>query len=112
MSQQDEKDERRLDRQLESIESAIPHPLARALNFLRRPAARLIRVPLGVLFVLGGVFSILPLLGIWMLPLGLLLLAVDLHLVRGPITRLVGAIQLFWRKRARRRAAKRRKNSK
>ena len=36
-------------------------------------------------FVAGGVFSFLPVLGIWMLPLGLLLLAIDLVFLQGPV---------------------------
>lgn len=43
---------------------------------------RLIRLPLGILLILGGIFSFLPVLGIWMLPLGLLLLAVDFPFMR------------------------------
>jgi hypothetical protein len=37
----------------------------------------------------GGLFSFLPVLGFWMLPAGLLLLAVDLPVLRGPISNLV-----------------------
>ena len=40
-----------------------------------RGASPLISVPVGVMFVLGGIFSFLPVLGIWMLPLGLWILA-------------------------------------
>jgi hypothetical protein len=36
---------------------------------------------------LGGVFSILPGLGIWMLPLGLLLIASDVPSLRKPVGR-------------------------
>ena len=43
------------------------------------------RIPLGILLVLGGIFSFLPVLGIWMLPLGLLLLALDLIFLQGPV---------------------------
>lgn len=49
---------------------------------LRLPANRLARMALGIAFVLGGVFSFLPVLGIWMLPLGLLILSIDLRFVR------------------------------
>jgi hypothetical protein len=45
------------------------------------------RISAGVLLVLGGVFSILPFLGIWMLPLGLLLVAHDVPVLREPIAR-------------------------
>jgi len=79
-----EKNRRRLDRQFDKIERMAP-PARRVLAFLRRPGVRLIRVPLGILLVLGGIFSFLPVLGIWMLPLGLLLLAIDLPFLRGPV---------------------------
>jgi hypothetical protein len=48
----------------------------------------LVRIPVGVLFILGGVFSILPGLGIWMLPLGLLLMASDVPFLRRPVGQL------------------------
>ena len=61
-------------------------PAARGLlEWLRRPASRYFRIPIGVLLVLGGMFSFLPVLGIWMLPLGLLLLALDIAFLRTPI---------------------------
>lgn len=84
----------RIHRQFDRLERRIPAPLARALAFLRRPWARLIRIPVGLVFVVGGVFSFLPLLGIWMLPLGLLLLAIDLPILRGPVGH--GIVRLRW----------------
>lgn len=95
----DLKTERRLERQFSQIENAVPTPLGHTLRALRHPAARLIRIPLGVVFVLGGLFSFLPVLGIWMLPLGLLLLAVDIHLLRPPVTRVVTQIRQIIRQR-------------
>ena len=46
------------------------------------PQTRLGRTLLGLAFVFGGVFSFLPVLGIWMLPLGLFILSVDWAFVR------------------------------
>ncbi len=43
------------------------------------------RIPLAVLLVFGGIFSFLPVLGIWMLPLGFLVLAVDIPPLRKPV---------------------------
>jgi len=40
-----------------------------------RAAPRYLSVPVGLLLVLGGVFSFLPVLGVWMLPIGLAILA-------------------------------------
>jgi hypothetical protein len=48
---------------------------------VRRPRLHLIRIPAGVLLVLGGLVGFLPLLGFWMLPLGLAMLAIDIPLV-------------------------------
>ncbi|WP_245944922.1 hypothetical protein [Pelagibacterium lacus] len=59
------------------------------IYILRQPWAMLIRVPLGILLVIGGVLSFLPVLGLWMLPLGLLLLAIDLPFLQRPMSGLV-----------------------
>ncbi|MHB1101214.1 MAG: hypothetical protein ACYC0C_00225 [Devosia sp.] len=75
----------RIDRQFDRIQKKVP-PSARLLEWLRRPASKVVRVPIGVLLVLGGIFSFLPVLGIWMLPLGLLLLALDIAFLRTPVS--------------------------
>ena len=46
------------------------------------PANRIARMALGIAFMIGGVFSFLPILGVWMLPVGLLILSIDLPFVR------------------------------
>jgi hypothetical protein len=67
------------------LEQEMPDRLARILRNLRHPDARWIRIPIGLLCVVGGVFSFLPVLGIWMLPLGLLLIAYDVPFLRKPV---------------------------
>ncbi|KQN74064.1 hypothetical protein DevBK_05050 [Devosia sp. BK] len=79
------KSARRLNRLFDRLERKIPAKAAGLLQRIRRPEARLIRIPLGILLVLGGIFSFLPVLGIWMLPLGLLILAIDLIFLQGPV---------------------------
>jgi hypothetical protein len=69
------------------LERELPEWAARMVRSLRHPDARWVRIPLGALFIVGGVFSILPVLGIWMLPLGLLLIAYDVPLLREPVAR-------------------------
>ncbi len=58
----------------------------KSINFLGRrvrvPANLFLRVGLGVLMIIGGIFSFLPVLGIWMLPLGLMILSIDFPPVR------------------------------
>ncbi len=46
------------------------------------PGSVFLRVPLGIAFVLGGVLGFLPVVGFWMLPLGLLILSIDFPPVR------------------------------
>jgi UPF0716 family protein affecting phage T7 exclusion len=41
-----------------------------------------LRIAVGVLLVVGGILGFLPVLGFWMIPLGLIILSVDLPLVR------------------------------
>ena len=49
---------------------------------LELPRSRLIRLILGLVLIVGGLLGFLPVLGFWMIPLGLLILSVDLPIVR------------------------------
>jgi len=44
-----------------------------------------IRTLAGILFIMGGVFGFLPILGFWMIPVGLLLIALDIPALRQPL---------------------------
>jgi hypothetical protein len=46
------------------------------------PANRAARIAFGVALLIGGVLGFLPVLGFWMIPLGLLVLSVDVPAVR------------------------------
>jgi hypothetical protein len=46
------------------------------------PGNRLLRMALGVLLIAGGLLGFLPILGFWMVPLGVIVLSVDSPLVR------------------------------
>ena len=48
----------------------------------RLPRSRLLRITLGVVLVIMGIFGLLPVLGFWMIPLGLVVLSVDFHNAR------------------------------
>ena len=60
----------------------LPPRLQGAIGWLRQPSRRWIRIPAGVLLLAGGVLSILPILGLWMLPLGIVILAEDIAPLR------------------------------
>jgi hypothetical protein len=78
-------DKRLLREAFKHLEQELPESVARALRWLRHPDSRLIRIPVGLLLIIGGIFSFLPALGIWMLPLGLLLIAYDVPFLRRPV---------------------------
>lgn len=81
------KQDRRLDRRFDKLEQVLPNTVSDRLAWLRTRRARWVRVPVGLLLMAGGVFSFLPVLGVWMLPLGLLLLAIDIPLLKAPMNR-------------------------
>lgn len=84
------------------IEREVPAWLASAMRWLRHPSSRWLRIPAGLLLMLGGVFAILPVFGIWMLPLGLMLLAADIPFLRQPMARFaMWSFDLWERLRAR-----------
>ena len=65
------------DPRLARLIARLPDRLQTAVGWLRRPSSRWARIPAGVLLIFGGLLSILPILGLWMLPLGVALLADD-----------------------------------
>jgi len=82
----------RLNRQFERIARQVP-ATAGFLRWVREPRRHLIRIPLAILLILGGIFSFLPVLGIWMLPLGLAVLAVDVPFLRRPVADVIVRLQ-------------------
>lgn len=78
----------RLNRLFDNISTKLPWT-AGTLTWLRNPKNVWVRVPVALLLILGGIFSILPGLGVWMLPLGLLLLAIDVVFLQEPITKFI-----------------------
>lgn len=86
--------EARLERQFNRIGRQVPASRG-FLGWIRRPHLLLVRLPLALLLILGGVFSFLPVLGLWMLPLGLLVLAVDIPPLRRPVGDAIVRLQRF-----------------
>jgi hypothetical protein len=76
----------------------------KSIKFLNRrirvPSNVFLRVGLGILMIIGGFFSFLPVLGIWMLPLGMLILSIDFPPVRRfrrvATVKLVGFLKRRW----------------
>ena len=90
-----------LDRHFAWFEARLPPGPARFVRWLRKPSSRYVRIPLAILLILGGIFSILPVLGLWMLPLGLLLFAQDVPPLQKPMAQGLGWIERKWLERER-----------
>ncbi len=48
-----------------------------------QPISKALRILLGILLIVGGLLGFLPILGFWMLPLGVVVLARDIPAVAG-----------------------------
>lgn len=82
-----------VDHRLERLIDRLPQRFCSTVRWLRRPSSVWIRMPLGGLLVCGGVFGFLPVLGFWMLPLGLALIADDVPPLRSLRSRLLDWIE-------------------
>jgi len=79
-------------------------PPARKISVFGRhfsmPRSRGLRICIGVLLILLGLLGFLPVLGFWMVPLGLLVLSYEFAVVR----RLRRRLAVWWERRRQRRA--------
>ena len=78
-----------LNRYFEMIDRRVPIRVSQSIRWLRKPSSFAVRLVVVLLLILGGIVSFLPVLGLWMLPLGLLFIAQDVPLLQKP---LVGAL--------------------
>ena len=74
-----------LNRYFELIDRRVPTSVSKFIWWLRLPSSFAVRLVIAILLVLGGIFSFLPVLGVWMLPLGFLLIAQDVPFLQKPL---------------------------
>jgi hypothetical protein len=60
------------------------------------PASRPLRIGIGVALLIGGCLGFLPILGFWMIPLGLIILSADFPAVRRVRRRWTVALTRWW----------------
>jgi hypothetical protein len=70
------------ERRLRRLLRRLPSRMQATSRWLRKPASRWARIPAGLLLIIGGCLAILPVFGLWMFPLGLMLLADDIPPLR------------------------------
>jgi hypothetical protein len=70
------------ERRLRRLLRRLPGRMQAITRWLRKPNSRWARIPAGIFLMLGGFLAILPVFGLWMFPLGLMLLADDIPPLR------------------------------
>jgi len=94
---------RRLDRQLQALGRRFPI-LQRLIALVDARPGVLLRLPLALLLIMGGLLGFLPILGFWMIPLGLIILAIDLPLLQPAVSTTMIQIRRrlsLWRRKVR-----------
>jgi hypothetical protein len=81
-----------LEEELRRLQQLLPGRAGRIIAKVQSPAAKPYRIPIGVGLTIGGVVGFLPIVGFWMVPLGLAVLAQDVPIMRAPTARVVAAI--------------------
>lgn len=76
-----------LDQAFQRLQEMLPDKPSRALVWLHDPPSRYVRLPLGIFCVIASFFAFLPVIGIEFLPIGLLLIAQDIPILRKPVGR-------------------------
>jgi|SRR6185437_5663406 hypothetical protein len=97
---------RRLDLHLDRWQRLLPGWAGRTLRWLRKPSARWLRIPVGLLLVACGLLGFLPVLGFWMLVPGLLLLSLDLPFLRLPMRVVIVRARTWLRRLSRARGSR------
>ena len=75
----------------------LPDGTRSAIECLRHPPRIWPRLLAAVLLIAGDIFSILPVLGLWMLPLGLALMSDDVPWLKTPLEHSARWIERTWR---------------
>lgn len=86
------------DLRVSSALAKSPARLRSAAEWLRHPGRRLPRIGAAILLIIGGVLSILPVLGLWMLPLGLALLSEDVPGLKPRLETSARWLERLWRR--------------
>ena len=81
------------DWRLERLIDRLPPRPREMLHRLRQPSRRWLRIPASLLLIVGGMLAFLPILGVWMLPLGLALLAEDAPPLRSLRSRILDWVE-------------------
>ena len=88
--------ERAWDARVAHLLTKLPDRGRHAVEWLREPRRRWLRLGAAVLLILGGFLSVLPVFGLWMLPLGLALMSDDIPWLKVPLEKAARGIERLW----------------
>jgi hypothetical protein len=88
--------EQDLDEHLERFQSRLPAWASGAIGWLWQPRFHWVRLPLGIVLILAGIVGFLPILGFWMIPLGLIVMAKDIPPLQPALVRGLDWIERKW----------------
>ena len=88
--------ERAWDARVAHLLTKLPDRGRHAVEWLREPRRRWLRLGAAVLLILGGFLSVLPIFGLWMLPLGLAMMSDDIPWLKVPLEKLSCGIERLW----------------
>jgi hypothetical protein len=87
----------KLDKAYDALEEHAPDRVARAIRWLRNPRGKWVRLPLGILLVAAGFLGpVIPVLGLELVPVGLLLIAQDVPPLREPVAEMTLWLERQW----------------
>jgi hypothetical protein len=85
--------ERAWDARVAHLLAKLPDRLRSGVEWLRVPSRRWLRLGAAVLLILGGFLSVLPVFGLWMLPLGLALMSDDIPWLKVPLEKAARGVE-------------------
>ena len=84
------------DARIAHLLTKLPDRLRSGVEWLREPSRRWLRLGAAALLILGGVLAILPIFGLWMLPLGLALMSDDIPRLKVPLEKMARGVERLW----------------
>ena len=84
------------DTRIRGLLKRLPHWVGTALHWLLEPSHHWLRIPAALAFLLCGAFAPIPLIGVWMLPVGLVLLGEDIPWLKIPMEQSAQWVERTW----------------
>jgi hypothetical protein len=85
------------DARIAHVLTKLPDRMRTRVEWLREPSRRWLRLGAAAVLVFGSFLAILPIFGLWMLPLGLALMSDDIPWLKVPLEKVLRGIERPWK---------------